>query len=531
VSDADRAGIEHRLLFLAPTDRDATMTASILGRAGVTCASCADLDEICRKLDSGAGAVMLPEEAVVVEQYDRLSDWLANQPPWSDLPVLVLARPGADSAAVAQAMDRLGNVTVLERPTRVSALVSTARTALRARQRQYQIRDYLSELVLNQQALREADQRKDEFLAILAHELRNPLAPILNSLNLLKLTSAQDTSTQRATAMMERQVNHMVRLVDDLLEVSRISRGKIELRKGPIELNAIVRSALETSRPHIDAAGQYLLLEFPPEPLMLEGDFVRLTQVVSNLLNNAAKYSDPGGRIWLTVQREGGTAVISVRDMGRGIPPDKLPHVFELFMQVDQQPNRPQGGLGIGLTLVKRLVEMHGGSIEGRSEGTGKGAEFIVRLPLSAVSPALDPPAEPAVPTFAISRRVLVVDDNRDAAESLAMLLKHLGAEVFVSFNGPDALEAIAKQQPTIVLLDIGMPGMDGFEVARHIRQRSTRSELRLVALTGWGQDEDRRRSLAAGFDQHLTKPVDISDLQKLLAFVKDSSEASRASH
>ena len=523
--------LEQRVLFLAPTDKDAAMTASILGRAGVTCASCADFVELCDQLESGAGAVMLPEEAVVVEKYDRLTGWLSKQPPWSDLPVLVLARPGADSAAVAQAMDRLGNVTVLERPTRVSALVSAARTALRARQRQYQIRDYLAALVRNQEALRDADRRKDEFLAILAHELRNPLAPIQNSLHFLKLTSLPDTTAQRATGVMERQVRHMVRLVDDLLEISRISRGKIDLRKEPIELNAIVRSALETSRPLIDAAGQYLLLEFPPEPLMLEGDFVRLTQVVSNLLNNAAKYSDAGGRIWLSVRRDGDTAVISVRDMGRGIPPDKLTHVFELFMQVDQQPNRAHGGLGIGLTLVKRLVEMHGGTIEGHSEGIGKGAEFTVRLPLSAVSPILESPANPPRTALAISRRVLIVDDNRDAAESLAMLLRHLGAEVTVAFNGPDALAAVAAHQPSIVLLDIGMPGMDGFEVARLIRKQPRRGALTLVALTGWGQDEDRRRSLAAGFDQHLTKPADIQALQNLLAAVDDSSGASRATH
>ncbi len=458
------------------------------------------------------------------------AEWLARQPPWSDLPVLVLARPGADSAAVAQAMDLLGNVTVLERPTRVAALVSAVRTALRARQRQYQIRGHLMAHKRSEEALRDADRRKDEFLAILAHELRNPLAPIRNSLHILRLTSPNDPTAERVAEMMERQVNHMVRLVDDLLEVSRISRGKIELRKEPVEVAAVVRSAVETSRPLIEAGGHRLALAIPPEPLTLEGDPVRLTQVVANLLNNAAKYTDAGGRIWLTVRREGGEVAISVRDTGRGIPPDMLPRVFELFMQIDRQPSRAQGGLGIGLTLVKSLVEMHGGSVEAHSEGPGRGSEFVVRLPLSGVgAPAHASPRAASPSPVLAARRVLVVDDNRDAAESLDTLLQLLGADVQVAYSGPEALEALSTYKPSVVLLDIGMPGMDGHEVARRIRQRPESKDVTLIALTGWGQEEDRDRSQLAGFDHHLIKPADIDALQNLLVSLEDRPAGSRA--
>ena len=515
--DADRTTLENRVLVLVPLGKDAALTRAVLNRAGMACDCCSDLRQVCRELDAGAGALLLAEEAVAPNR-ESFDEWLARQPPWSDLPVIVLARPGADSAAVAQAMDLLGNVTVLERPTRVAALVSTVRTALRARQRQFQIRDHLAERERAAEALREADRRKDEFLAVLAHELRNPLAPICNALHILRLSAQHDPATERVGEMIERQVNHMVRLVDDLLEVSRITRGKIELRKEPLEVAAIVRSAVETSRPLIDAAGHQLAVAIPPEPLTLEGDPLRLTQVVANLLNNAAKYTDHGGQIWLGVRREESQVVISVRDTGIGIPREMLPSVFGLFTQLDRQANRSQGGLGIGLTLVKSLVEMHGGNVEVHSEGTGRGSQFVVRLPLAAKGrPALIQATETKPPHLLASRRVLVVDDNRDAAESLGMLLKLLGADVHVVENGPAAFQALTAYQPSVVLLDLGMPGMDGYEVARRIRQIPDFGGVTLIALTGWGQEEDRRRSHEAGFDYHLIKPADVSTLQTLL--------------
>ena len=527
MTDGDRASLEQRVLVLAPTSKDVTLAVSILGRAGLACVGCSDLAQVCEELNSGAAVVLLPEEAVVSQRDGRLDRWLASQPPWSDLPLLVLARSGADSAAVAVAMDRLGNVTVLERPMRVAALVSAVRSALRARQRQYQIREHLTEHTRIEKALRDADRRKDEFLAILAHELRNPLAPIRNSLYILQLTNAHDSATARLTERMERQVNYMVRLVDDLLEVARISRGKVELRTERVDVVSVVRSAVETSRPLIEAGGHQLALEFPADPLTLEGDPVRLTQVIANLLNNAAKYSDGSGKIRLTVRREGHQVAIAVRDTGIGIAPDLLPRVFEAFMQIDGSAGRAQGGLGIGLTLVKSLVEMHGGSVEAHSEGLGRGSEFVIRLPLGAAPRPTEVPENAAGPGDVLAaRRFLVVDDNRDAAESLKTLLKLLGADVHVVYSGPEALEAVAVYKPEIVLLDIGMPGMDGHEVARRLRQQPQFQDLTLIAVTGWGQEEDRYRSQSAGFDHHLVKPVDLSVLQDLLGSLETRSVA-----
>jgi CheY-like chemotaxis protein/two-component sensor histidine kinase len=309
--------------------------------------------------------------------------------------------------------------------------------------------------------------------------------------------------------MMERQVNHMVRLVDDLMEVSRITSGKIELRKEQVELGAVVRSAVETSRPLIDAAHHQLAISLPTEPLTLEGDPVRLAQVLSNLLNNAAKYTTEWGQIWLTARRERSSVVVSVRDNGMGIPVEMLSKVFDLFTQVDRIYSRAQGGLGIGLTLVRSLVEMHGGNVEARSAGPGQGSEFLVRLPLAMRRRGAFEQSRTEGGTAATaSRRILVVDDNRDSADSLGMLLKFLGAEVCIANDGPAALEALETYQPSVVFLDIGMPGMDGYEVARRARQWCEDREVTLIALTGWGQEEDLRRSKEAGIDHHLVKPL-----------------------
>jgi PAS domain S-box-containing protein len=368
--------------------------------------------------------------------------------------------------------------------------------------------------------LREADHRKDEFLAVLAHELRNPLAPIRSAIGVLRISGEHDPAVERMIGIMSRQVDHMVRLVDDLLEVSRITRGKIELRQEPVAVADVVRSAVETSRPLIDAAGHRLGLAIPPEPLTVAGDPMRLAQVVANLLNNAAKYTAPGGRIQVTVRCEAEQAAILVQDNGMGIPADMLPRVFDYFTQVGRQTDRTPGGLGIGLALVKRLVEMHGGSVTARSEGEGQGSEFEVRLPLLGQAQADAPgPDEPEVPDLH-ARRVLVVDDNRDAAQSLGLLLRLLGADVQVVFSGAEALAALPVHRPSVVLLDLGMPDMDGYEVARRIRAQADLAGLRLIALTGRGQPEDRRRSAAAGFDAHLVKPVDPAMLEALLASI-----------
>ena len=519
MSETDRKRMESRVLVLATPNKDAALAARVLTQAGVEAVVCEKLEGLCGELGFGASVALIPEEAVASESRNCLSRYLAQQPPWSDLPLLVLARPGADSTSVAEAMDLLGNVTVLERPMRVAALVSAVRTAQRARRRQFQIREYLIERTRAEEALRKADRRKDEFLAILAHELRNPLAPLRNSLAVLRLSGRDGATAQRVSEMMERQVDHMVRLVDDLLEVSRITSGKIELRRERVDLSLVVRNAVETSRPFMEEGGHELVVTMPAERLTVDGDLVRLSQIFANLLNNAAKYTDGGGRIALTAARDGQQVVISVRDTGTGIPVNMLPRVFELFTQVDSTAGRAHGGLGIGLTLVKSLVEMHGGSVEARSEGTGQGSEFVVRLPLNANVEALPQSmARPAADEAWPSRRVLVVDDNRDAAESLAILLELLGVNAQVVNSGREALDAVVQQRPAVILLDLGMPGMDGYEVARRIRASPENQDLMLVALTGWGQEEDRRRTQLAGFDHHLTKPVDVPTLQLLLA-------------
>jgi PAS domain S-box-containing protein len=367
------------------------------------------------------------------------------------------------------------------------------------------------------QAVREADRRKDEFLALLGHELRNPLAPIRNALNVLKLPGADAAVILRAREMMERQVEHMVRLVDDLLDVSRIMRGKVELRREPVELATVVARAVETTLPIIETEGHLLTVELPPEPLWVNGDLVRLAQVASNLLNNAAKYTERGGQIWLTAQREGGEAVLRVRDTGIGIAPEFLPRLFDMFFQGERRTKESQGGLGIGLPLVRGLVELHGGAIVVHSGGPGKGSEFVVRLPLLATKEDKKGPRSSSATKSLSPRRVLVVDDNVDAADSLAMLLRLQGQEVQVAYDAASALAQAEADPPAIAFLDLGMPKMDGYELARAFRNHPALREVVLIALTGWGQPEDRQRTKEAGFDHHLVKPVEEEALHGLL--------------
>jgi PAS domain S-box-containing protein len=651
MTEAAATKLEERVLVIAPTAKDADLTRGVFEKAGVCGFFCRDMDELCAELKRGAGAILVPEEVVAADAQGRLARYLGSQPAWSDLPVLILAYYGANSSDVLQAIDRLGNVTVVERPTRVLSLMSAVRTALRARQRQYQIRRQIVAQRLHAETqalfasivessddaiiskdlhgriltwntgaerlfgytaleaigqsitmlipperqseetaildrlrqgerignfetirvtkdgrrldisltispirtaeggiigaskvarditarkqieatLREGERRKDEFLATLAHELRNPLAPILNSLQVLRFGERNESTTKRIYSLMERQVNHIVRLVDDLLEVSRITNGKIELRRQLVEVAELLHSAVETSRPFIDAAGHTLEFIVPPEPMFLEGDPVRLSQIFANLLNNAAKYTDGGGRIWVSARHERDRLAISVRDNGIGIPADMLPAVFDLFTQIDRS-GRGQGGLGIGLTLVKKLVEMHGGNVYAYSEGHGKGTEFVVRLPLAPNSCLTEVMRQKTRPRAVLPpRRVLVVDDNRDVAESLAMLLGHLSAEVRIAHSGPDALKMLVSRPPDIVFMDIGMPGMDGYEVAYQIRQQPELRNLVLVALTGWGQEDDRRRSRKAGFDHHLVKPAGIEDLERLMKSLGNTRRDARS--
>ncbi|TAK86408.1 MAG: PAS domain-containing hybrid sensor histidine kinase/response regulator [Betaproteobacteria bacterium] len=366
--------------------------------------------------------------------------------------------------------------------------------------------------------LASADRQKDEFLAMLSHELRNPLAPMRNALYLLERAQQDPETMQMARDVMERQMHQLVRLVDDLLDVSRIIRGKIELRRDRIDIGAVVARAVETAQPVIDAHGHAINVSLPERPLQVEGDMVRLAQVLANLLTNAAKYSGSASRIEVIVRGEGGDALIVVRDQGVGIPHELLPRIFDLFVQGEHTLARSQGGLGIGLTLAKRLVEMHGGSVAASSAGPGRGSEFSVRLPLAPEGARADPmhAARPETAAPGARKRLLVVDDNVDAAETIARLLRLAGYEAECVYDGPSALEAAERREPDIVVLDIGLPGMDGYEVARRLRARFHR--LPLIAVTGYGQDSDRKRSAQAGFNHHFTKPVDPLELERFIA-------------
>jgi PAS domain S-box-containing protein len=365
--------------------------------------------------------------------------------------------------------------------------------------------------------LSEVDRRKDEFLATLSHELRNPLAPMRNMLEILKRAGNERGALPAAVDTMERQLGQLVRLVDDLLDLSRITHNRIGLRRTAVDLGAVIRQAVQSAQPLADGAGHVVDVTLPERPILLHADAVRLTQIFGNLINNACKYTRPGGRIRVIAERDGAEAVVSVTDNGIGIPRDKLDTIFDMFSQIDRSLERSQGGLGIGLTLVKRLVQMHGGTVHARSEGEGRGSTFVVRLPIPAQLPdAVESPPDMPSKTAA-PRRILVVDDNRDAASSLAVLLQLAGNETFTAFDGAAALDAVERHRPDMALLDIGMPRVNGYEACRRIRAMPGGKDIVLVALTGWGQEEDRRKSRDAGFDAHLVKPVAYDALVALL--------------
>jgi PAS domain S-box-containing protein len=375
------------------------------------------------------------------------------------------------------------------------------------------------------EALADLHRRKDEFLAMLSHELRNPLAPISNAAHLLRLRKDEDPLQREARSIIERQVTQLTRLVDDLMEVSRITTGKVQLRHDQVVMSGIVERAVEATRPLMDQRRHEFTVSLPPQSIWLYADAARLEQVVVNLLTNAAKYTDEGGRIGLTVEQEGDECVLRLRDTGVGIAPEFLPRIFDLFTQAERSLDRSRGGLGIGLALVQRLVEMHGGRVDVRS-ALGQGSEFVVRLPV-VLSPAPQPPSTSTETAKPAPRplRVLVVDDNVDAAESSAILLKASGHDVRTAHDGPATLQAAVDYRPNVVLLDIGLPGLNGYEVAKRIRRQAVLHSIVLVATTGYGQESDRQRSLEAGFDHHLVKPVDFDKLQQILAAVSKNTK------
>jgi signal transduction histidine kinase/CheY-like chemotaxis protein len=514
---ADTPHAEERVLVLAPTGRDALLACDLLAQAGLESLACSDEAELCRGIEEGAAVAVLAEEALHPWTVHSLLGALSRQGPWSDLPLIVFTRGQRSSESVLETLGPLGNATILERPVRVSTLVSAVKAGMRARRRQYEVRD-----LLQRQA--DADRRKDEFLAMLGHELRNPLAAIRNAIWILEEAGSEDYQDVRQREVIERQTHHLVRMVDDLLDVSRVTLGKIGLHVQPVDLQSVAERCLSELGMKRLAETHELSVSVCTEPVLVQGDPVRLEQVVCNLLHNAIKYTPRGGSVDLTVgpsPEEPGEAVVRVRDTGLGISEDMLTRIFEPFTQVESSRKRSEGGLGLGLPLVRSLVELHGGTVEARSEGRGRGSEFIVRLPRLGSEAALPVPGAPSPDDRTDfeeqTLHILVVEDNVDGRESLRDLLEIWGHHVEVAENGPEGVRQALDAQPDVALIDIGLPGLDGNEVAQRIRATLDDDRMALVAMTGYGQPEDRRRALQAGFDAYLVKPVDPKELARTL--------------
>lgn len=515
-------GDTERVLVRAPTGRDAALLSRVLEGEGIRCTVCPDENRFERELDRGAGLAIVGQEALDPVSTSRILARLEAQPLWSDLPILILTRREGGGEEVVRAVEPMVNVTLLERPVQIATLVSAVHTALRARRRQYEVRDLVDRLA-------ESDRRKDEFLAMLGHELRNPLAAISTAVTVLRHPGVGADSQERQTGLIQRQVRHLARMVDDLLDLSRLSLGKITLKTEAVEVQEVVRAAVET----LDLAGQngrhHLAVRLAEEPLVVTGDPIRLEQVVANLLQNAVKYTPAGGHVEVAVERQGPEAVIRVRDDGIGIAPDVLAGIFDPFTQGGNGAGEPEG-LGVGLHLTRHLVELHQARIEAASGGEGEGAELTVFLPLSVEAPdaagmvAARDDGEgaaggdgDATGSRTGTATVLLVEDNPGGREALEELLGLWGCEVEAVGTGSQALERAEETPPALALIDIGLPDLDGYEVARRLREALGDRCSRLVALTGFGQPEDRRRALEAGFDDHLVKPVDPSKLTALL--------------
>ncbi len=482
--------MERRIVICAPTGQDGPLTARVFESVGIDCTVCKDVDELIEQLAQGAGAILLAEEVIGGAGMRSLADHVVSQPTWSDIPILVLTRSGADSVDAQRAVEHLGNVTLLERPVRTIALITATRSAIRARERQYQVRD--------------ADQRKDEFLATLAHELRNPLAPIRTSMGILRHLHPDSGPVTQLRNVVDRQVTHLTRLVDDLLDVARITSGKVVLRRDRIALQSVVRHAVEISSSIMESKKHTLRIEEPVQPYLLDADLARLVQSVANLLVNAAKFTPAGGTILLRTEVVGDTVVFRVRDNGIGLEPTSLNRIFDLFTQ-NPVPGEVPTGLGIGLSLARQFAEMHGGSILVTSDGPGKGSEFVLTLPVVLREEAQPAAAETVTAPVtgrprAGSRNILVVDDNVDAADTLEALLGMDGFNVTTVYDGIAAVAQAGSVRPDVVVMDIGMPGIDGYDAARLIRQQPGGDKILLIALTGWGQTADKQRAGQAGF-------------------------------
>jgi signal transduction histidine kinase/ActR/RegA family two-component response regulator len=482
------------------------------------------MNELCEKVEELAGAVIITEEALSADAMGCLAEVLNRQPPWSDVPLLVFtSTPALDVGPRSfEALGHRANVTLVERPIRVKTMVSAVQTALRARRRQYEVRALLSELQ------RRIDER-DSFLAMLSHELRNPLAAITLALDELENDQTRDLDKQRDVVV--RQTHHLTKLVDDLLDIARVTSGKIRLHRSDIDFAAIVEHCTGTVSARAKSRGLTVTMHPASGPAYVNADPVRMEQIVSNVLSNAVKYTPSGGTIDVWIERDDTDVIVRVRDTGRGIEPDMLPRIFDIFTQGDVTIDRAEGGMGIGLTLVKKLVELHDGSVEAHSAGKGSGSEFVIRVPLMREAPASVQAAPPATRSDASipPRHIVIVEDNPDIRELLRLKLRHLGHRVDVAEDGIRGIETIISARPDLALVDIGLPGMDGYQVAQRVRE-AIGDTIHLIALTGYGQAEDRKKALDAGFNVHLTKPANISDVQNVIGNLPPPKQARPAS-
>jgi len=507
-----------RILVLASLGRDSEITVDLLQRAEIEAEAVQGAAALVGQLQAPAAAVILTWESLDAGALTAIGAFVEAQAPWSDLPFLVFGPASPEETAEALALAELsvlGNVTLLERPIRVVTLLSAVETAVRARRRQYAMRDLLARV-------EDGIRQRDQFLAMLGHELRNPLGAVLTAAEVIDLATQSDPGTAlpiaaRQAAAIRRQGGLLTRLVDDLLDVARVTSGKVPLRKKPVDFAEIVRRGADSAAPRVSEKGLQLDVALRAARVWVSGDPARLEQIVSNLITNAIKYTPAGGRVDVRLDAQDGEAVLSLRDTGVGIEPELLPVVFDLFKQADRTLVRAEGGLGIGLTLVRTLVELHGGQVVARSEGLGRGSEFVVRLPLAAE-------ARPSAPTLTATAtaarrrtRVFVVEDHEDNREALVTLLRQIGCDVSFAADGEDGARGIVDGRPEVAIIDIGLPGMDGYAVAQHVRGALGHGIL-LVALTGYGQPRDREMALSAGFDVHLRKPVDVNQLRALVA-------------
>jgi len=504
--------LEQRIVIFAPVGKDARLIVQVLAPVHLACHISAGLGDVVKELQLGATALFVVEEAFNDEFLLELTGFLADQPTWSDLPVLVLSKEGLDSPGVQRIFERVGNVTLLERPVRRATLVSAALSARRARLRQYE--------------MREVDRRKDEFLAILGHELRNPLAPIRTAMDVLNTIPDSDPKVRSISQVVERQVRHLTRLVDDLLDVARITNDKVALKCERVSVATVLQHAVEICRQQIDAGGHTLDLHQPAASVLLFGDRARLVQSLANVLSNAVKFSPPRSTIHLHAEADGEDIVFVVRDHGAGLEPEACSRIFDLFVQGQAGRSHTLGGLGIGLSLTQRFTRMHGGSVTVSSEGSGQGCEFVLRMPI--VVPERRSKERPAAGASRHhaedAQRIMVVDDNEDGADMLQVMLEMEGYTVAKAHDGQSAIALAERFRPHAVLMDIGLPDMQGYEAAQRIHEREGCEDIVFIAMTGWGHDEARRHASDAGMQHYLVKPVDLNVLRKTLSEIGEQA-------